>query len=67
MNGGYLVIVPAADRALFEYLEHQFKGDPSTSVLVERRKVARPSPRAVVLFHGVSVGPPVSLSRLTTR
>src|SRR5437868_14997313 len=52
MNGGYLVIVPAADRALFEYLEHRFKGDPSTSVLVERRKVARPSPRAVVLFHG---------------
>jgi hypothetical protein len=55
MNGGYLVVVPAADRALFEYLEHRFKGDPSTSVLVERRKVARPSPRAVVLFHGVSV------------
>jgi hypothetical protein len=37
MNGGYLVVVPAADRALFEYLEHRFKGDPSTLVLVERR------------------------------
>ena len=55
MHGGYLVIVPAADPALFEYLEQRFKGDPATSVLVERRKVRRPSPRAVVLFHGVTV------------
>lgn len=55
MHGGYLVVVPAAEPALFEYLEHSFKGDPATSVLVERRKMRRPSPRAVVLFHGVVV------------
>jgi len=53
MHGGYLVVVPAADPALFEYLEQGFKGDPATSVLVERRKKPRLSPRAVVLFHGV--------------
>jgi hypothetical protein len=54
-DGAYLVVVPAADPALFEYLEQRFKGDPSTSVLVERRKLARPSRRAVSLFHGVTV------------
>ena len=53
MHGGYLVVVPAADPTLFEYLEYRFKGDPATSVLVERRKKPRLSPRAVVLFHGV--------------
>jgi hypothetical protein len=55
MNGSYLVVVPIAEPALFEYLEQRFKGDPATSVLVERRKTPRPSPRAVVLFHGVTV------------
>jgi hypothetical protein len=55
MHGGYLVVVPAADPALFEYLEQRFKGDPATSVLLERRKARRPSPRAVVLVHGVTV------------
>ena len=55
MNRSYLVVVPAADPALFEYLEQRFKGDPATSVLIERRKSPRPSPRAVVLFHGVTV------------
>jgi hypothetical protein len=55
MHGRYLVIVPATEPALFEYLEYRFKGDPATSVLVERRKMWRPSPRAVVLFHGVIV------------
>jgi hypothetical protein len=55
MHGAYLVVVPASDPALFEYLEQCFKGDPATSVLVERRKKPRLSPRAVVLFHGVTV------------
>lgn len=55
MHGAYLVVVPAADPTLFEYLEQCFKGDPATSVLVERRKKPRLSPRAVVLFHGVTV------------
>jgi hypothetical protein len=52
---GYLIVVPAADPALFGYLEQRFKGDPATSVLLERRRSPRPSSRAVVLFHGVSV------------
>jgi hypothetical protein len=52
---GYLIVVPAADPALFEYLERRFKGDPATSVLLERRRTPRSSSRAVVLFHGVSV------------
>jgi DNA repair exonuclease SbcCD ATPase subunit len=47
--------VPATDLALFEYLEQRFKGDPATSVLVERRKIPRPAPRAVVLMQGVTV------------
>src|SRR5262249_57580508 len=55
MHAGYLVVVPAADPTLFEYLEHCFKGDPATSVLVERRKKPRLSPRAVVLFHGITL------------
>lgn len=55
MHGGYLVVVPAADPALFEYLEQCFKGDPATSVLVERRTKPRLSSRAVVLFHGVTL------------
>jgi len=28
----YLVVVPASDLVLFEYLEQRFKGDPATSV-----------------------------------
>lgn len=58
-NEGYLVVVPATDLALFAYLEQRFKGDPGVCVLVDRRKGARAtgsaSPRAVVLFHGVTV------------
>jgi len=57
MYEGYVVVVPATDVVLFEYLEQRFKGDPGVSVLVDRRRHARPtgpaSPRAVVLFHGV--------------
>ena len=55
MQGGYLVFVPAADPALFEYLEQRFKGDSGTSVRIERRKTRRSSSRAVVLVHGVTV------------
>jgi hypothetical protein len=55
MNHSYLVVVPGAERALFEYLEQRFKSDPATSVLLERRKTPRPSPRAVVLYRGVTV------------
>src|SRR5438270_12651856 len=55
----YLVVVPASDLVLFEYLEQRFKGDPATSVLVDRRKTPRPAPagsrRAAVLGHGVTV------------
>ena len=55
----YLVVVPASDLVLFEYLEQRFKGDPATSVLVDRRKTPRPAPagsrRAAVLVHGVTV------------
>jgi hypothetical protein len=72
MNGGYLVVVPATDLALFEYLEQRFKGDPATSVLVERRKTPRPAPRAVVLVHGVTVvrlgdPPPFMTARISPR
>jgi hypothetical protein len=52
---GYLIIVPAAEPALLEYLEKRFKGDPGVSVLVDRRKTPRPSSGAVILFHGVAV------------
>jgi len=66
MHGGYLLVVPAADHELFEYLEQRFKGDPATSVRIERRKTPRPSPRVVVLVHGVTVvrlgEPPRSLT-----
>jgi len=56
MNESYLVVVPATDLALFEYLEQRLEGDPGVSVLVDRRKSARPAQaRAVVLFHGVTV------------
>src|SRR5437764_904056 len=55
----YLVVVPASDLVLFEYLEQRFKGDPATSVLVDRRKTPRPAPaglrRTAVLGHGVTV------------
>jgi hypothetical protein len=67
MHRDYLVVVPAADLALFEYLEQRFKGDPATSVLVERRKKPRPSPRAVVLFHGVTVVRLGALAQPLTR
>lgn len=56
MNRSYLVVVPAAEPTLFEYLERRFKDDPATSVLLERRKTPRPAVRAAaVLFHGVIV------------
>lgn len=59
ISDGYLVVVPAGDLTLFEYLEQRFKGDPGVSVLVDRRKALRPPPtaaaRAVVLAHGVTV------------
>ncbi len=65
MYEGYVVVVPATDVVLFEYLEQRFKGDPGVSVLVDRRRHARPtgpaSSRAVVLFHGVTVVRPGEL------
>src|SRR5439155_1265347 len=57
----------AADlrEVFFEYLERRFRGDPGVSVLVDRRRHARPagpaSSRAVVLFHGVTVVRPGEL------
>jgi len=70
MNEGYLVVVPASDLVLFEYLEQGFKDDPGVSVLVDRRKRARPtaaaSPPAVVLFHGVTVVRRAALSPPST-
>jgi hypothetical protein len=71
MNDGYLVVVPASDMALFEYLEQRFKGDPAVSVLVDRRRTRRPaaaaSSRAVVLVHGVTVVRPGEPSPPPTR
>jgi hypothetical protein len=71
MNDVYLVVVPAGDVPLFEYLEQRFKGDPGVSVLVDRRKRARPTgataPQAVVLFHGVTVARPSTPSPPPTR
>jgi hypothetical protein len=59
MSQGYLVVVPAVDPGLFEYLEQRFKDDPAVSVLVDRRKAARATPpaprRATMLFHNVTV------------
>ena len=55
----YVVVVPAAESALFEYLERRFKGDPAVSVVLDRRAARRPSPaaasRSVVLVQGVTV------------
>jgi hypothetical protein len=55
----YVVLVPASESALFEYLERRFKGDPAVSVVLERRATRRPSPaaasRSVVLVQGVTV------------
>jgi hypothetical protein len=34
----YLVIVPACDRSLYEYLRLQFARDPKTEVLIDRRR-----------------------------
>jgi hypothetical protein len=39
---GYLVIVPACDRSLYEYLRLQFARDPMTEVLIDRRREQPP-------------------------
>jgi hypothetical protein len=55
----YVVVVPARESSLFEYLERRFKGDPAVSVVLDRRATRRPSPavasRSVVLVQGVTV------------
>ena len=55
----YILVVPAKESSLFEYLERRFKGDPAVSVVLDRRATRRPSPaaasRSVVLFQGVTV------------
>jgi hypothetical protein len=55
----YVVVVPARESSLFEYLERRFKGDPAVSVVLDRRATQRPSPavasRSVVLVQGVTV------------
>jgi valyl-tRNA synthetase len=55
----YIVVVPARESALFEYLERRFKGDPAVSVVLDRRATRRPSPaaasRSVELVQGVTV------------
>ena len=55
----YVVVVPAKESSLFEYLERRFKGDPAVSVVLDRRATRRPSPavafRSVVLVQGVTV------------
>ena len=38
----YLIVVPAADDALFRYLEGQFQGDMLTRVIFDRRRAASP-------------------------
>src|SRR3954468_1287339 len=55
----YVVVVPAKESSLFEYLERRFKGDPAVSVVLDRRATQRPSPaaasRSVVRVQGVIV------------
>ena len=58
-NESYVVVVPARESSLFEYLERRFKGDPAVSVVLDRRATKRPGPavasRSVVLLQGVTV------------
>src|SRR4051812_4202318 len=55
----YVVVVPAKESSLFEYLERRFKGDPAVSVVLDRRATRRPSPavasHSVELVQGVTV------------
>jgi hypothetical protein len=55
----YVVVVPAKESSLFEYLERRFKGDPAVSVVLDRRATRRSSPaaasRTAVLVQGVTV------------
>jgi hypothetical protein len=55
----FVVVVPAKESSLFEYLERRFKGDPAVSVVLDRRATQRPNPaaasRSVVLVQGVTV------------
>jgi hypothetical protein len=58
-HDSFIVVVPAKESSLFEYLERRFKGDPAVSVVLDRRATQRPSPavasRSVVLVMGVTV------------
>lgn len=51
----YLVIVPASEPGLFDYLVHRFNGDRGTEVIVDRRHRARPGRPVLSSCHRVVV------------
>ena len=51
----YLVIVPASEPALFEYLVHRLNGDRCTEVIVDRRHRPRPGRPVLSSCHRVVV------------
>ena len=51
----YLVIVPASEPGLFEYLVHRFNGDRCTEVIVDRRHRARQGRSVFSSCHRVVV------------
>lgn len=51
----YLVIVPASEPALFDYLTHRFDGDRRTEVIVDRRHRPRQGLLALSSCHRVVV------------
>jgi hypothetical protein len=51
----YLVIVPASEPALFDYLAHRLDGDRRTEVIVDRRHRPREGRPVLSSFHRVVV------------
>jgi hypothetical protein len=51
----YLVVVPASEPALFDYLTRRFDGDPRTAVIVDRRRRPRPGRAVFSSCHRVVV------------
>jgi hypothetical protein len=51
----YLVIVPASEPGLFDYLVHRFNGDRCTEVIVDRRRRAREGRPVLSSCHRVEV------------